>query len=164
MLFRSVEELRPTLLDNMGLFAALRWQVKAACARSGAKCTEHYPDEEMQFTPQASIGIFRTVQESLTNILKHADAKTIDLSVATMNGYLILQISDDGKGLPAHRLKAIGSHGLASMRHRITALGGHWEIGSATGGGTLITVRIPLSQIIVGENIGEPATADIPTA
>jgi len=148
---RVVEELRPTLLDNMGLFAALRWQLKAACTRSGAKCTESYPQDELQFTPQAAIGIFRTVQESLTNILKHAQAKSIDLSVAALNDFLVLQISDDGKGLPAPRLRAIGSHGLASMRHRIMALGGQWEINGKEGGGTIITVRIPLSRILLQE-------------
>jgi signal transduction histidine kinase len=156
---RVVEELRPTLLDNMGLFAALRWQVKSAAARSAANCTESYPEEEMRFTPQASIGIFRTVQESLTNILKHAQAKSIDLTVEIINDYLIVRISDDGKGLPEHRLQAIGSHGLASMRHRITALGGQWDISSRNGGGTEIMVRIPLSRIVMKETETEDSPA-----
>jgi signal transduction histidine kinase len=129
----------------------MRWQVKSTAARSGATCSESYPDEELHVTPQASIGIFRTVQESLTNILKHAQAKSIDVRVKIVDDFLILQIADDGKGLPAHRLHAIGSHGLASMRHRIMALGGHWSIDGRSGGGTTISVRIPLSRILMRE-------------
>ena len=126
--------------------------------RSGATCTESYPEEELQITPQAAIGIFRTVQESLTNILKHAEAKSIDLSVEIVSDYFTVQISDNGKGLPAHRAKAIGSHGLASMRHRIMALGGQWEIDSGSGG-TVVTVRIPLSRILSKEAAAEELTA-----
>ena len=145
---RVVEELRPTLLDNMGLFSALRWQLKESCGRAGIKCTEEYPDEELQIMPHASIAIFRTVQESLTNILKHSGAKNVDLAVEELEGELVIQISDDGKGLPANRLKSLGSHGLASMRHRITSLGGRWNVANLPAGGTLISARIPLANVL----------------
>ena len=148
---RVVEELRPTLLDNMGLFSALRWQVKETCGRAGIKCGEKYPDEELQIMPHASIAIFRTVQESLINILKHSGAKSVDLAVEVLGSELVMQISDDGKGLPADRLKSLGSHGLASMRHRITSLGGRWTIGNLSAGGTVITARVPLSNILLSE-------------
>lgn len=149
---RVVEELRPTLLDNMGLFSALRWQLKESCGRAGMKCTEQYPDEELQIMPHASIAIFRTVQESLTNILKHSGAKNVDLAVEVLEGELVIQISDDGKGLPANRLKSLGSHGLASMRHRITSLGGRWNVANVPAGGTLVTARIPLSNILLQQS------------
>ena len=103
----------------------------------------------MRFTPEAAIGIFRTVQEALTNILKHAGAKTVDLSVQVLDGFLVLQITDDGKGLPPARLRALGSHGLAAMRHRISALGGNWEIHSPPDGGTVVAARIPLAKILL---------------
>src|SRR6202042_2556917 len=70
---RVVEELRPTLLDNMGLFTALRWQYKETCRRNGLRCTETIPENEMKFSPDAAIGVFRIAQEALTNILKHAE-------------------------------------------------------------------------------------------
>lgn len=145
---RVVEELRPTLLDNMGLFAALRWQVKEACTRSGLTCTERYPAEELHLLPPAAIAIFRTVQEALTNILKHAGATSFDVEVETHEHELVLQISDDGRGLSADRLKSLGSHGLAAMRHRIESLGGRFKISNLPGGGALIAARVPLDKIL----------------
>src|ERR1700730_4549329 len=77
---RVVENLRPTLLDNLGLFPALRWQVADSCGRVGLNCTERYLPEELSLTPEASIAIFRIVQEALTNILKHAQARNAQIS------------------------------------------------------------------------------------
>jgi signal transduction histidine kinase len=148
---RVVEELRPTLLDNMGLFTALRWQFKETCRRAGLKCTESIPDAEPKFNPDAAIGVFRIAQEALTNILKHAEAKTADLVISMEDGVFALRVSDDGKGIPPNRLQTITSHGLASMRHRITALGGSWDVKSPSGGGTVVTAQIPLQRMLATE-------------
>jgi signal transduction histidine kinase len=148
---RVVEELRPTLLDNMGLFAALRWQFKETCRRTGLECTESIPDSELKFNPEAAIGIFRIAQEALTNILKHAEATSAELSIDIEDDTLVLRVSDDGKGIPSYRLKTDTSHGLASMRHRITALGGRWEFESPSSGGTIVTAQIPLSRMLSQE-------------
>ena len=145
---RVVEELRPTLLDNMGLFAALRWQFKETCRRAGLKCTETIPETEPRFTPDAAIGAFRIAQEALTNILKHAEAKSADLYVGIEGDSFVLRVSDDGKGIPSTRLKTDTSHGLASMRHRIAALGGTWEVQSPAAGGTLVLALIPLARML----------------
>jgi signal transduction histidine kinase len=146
---RVVEELRPTLLDNMGLFTALRWQFKETCRRTGLRCTESIPDSELKFSPDAAIGVFRIAQEALTNILKHAQAKSADLSVMIADDTLTLQISDDGKGIASGRLANSTTHGLASMRHRISGLGGTWEVRSAPAGGTVVTARIPLERMLM---------------
>jgi signal transduction histidine kinase len=148
---RVVEELRPTLLDNMGLFTALRWQFKETCRRAGLKCTESIPDAEPKFNPDAAIGVFRIAQEALTNVLKHAEAKTADLVISMEGGLFVLRVSDDGKGIPPNRLQTITSHGLASMRHRITALGGSWDVKSPSGGGTVVTAQIPLQRMLSSE-------------
>src|SRR5216684_3560538 len=148
---RVVEELRPTLLDNMGLFTALRWQFKETCRRAGLRCTETIPDSEPKFNPDAAIGVFRIAQEALTNILKHAEAKSADLVIGMDGDTFVLRVSDDGKGIPSNRLQTITSHGLASMRHRITALGGSWEVRSPTAGGTIVTAVIPLPKMLVTE-------------
>ncbi len=145
---RVVEELRPTLLDNMGLFTALRWQFKETCRRAGLKCTESIPDSEPKFNPDAAIGVFRITQEALTNILKHAEAKSADLVIGIESDVFLLRVSDDGKGIPPNRLQTITSHGLASMRHRINALGGSWEVRSPSSGGTVMTAQIPLSRML----------------
>ncbi len=140
---RIIEELRPTLLDNVGLFAALRWQLKVTCGNAGLKCTESYPDEEPTFTSEAAIALFRIAQEAFTNILKHSAAKSMALALRLDGDAIVMQISDDGTGIPAGRLTAIGSHGLASMRHRVRALGGRLDVKSAASGGTNLLVRIP---------------------
>jgi signal transduction histidine kinase len=148
---RVVEELRPTLLDNMGLFAALRWQFKETCRRAGLECTETIPDYEPKFNPDAAIGVFRIAQEALTNILKHAEAKSADLVIGIEGDTFLLRVSDDGKGIPPSRLKTITSHGLASMRHRISALGGNWEVRCPISGGTTVIAQIPLPRMLLIE-------------
>jgi signal transduction histidine kinase len=145
---RIIEELRPTLLDNVGLFAALRWQLKATCGSAGLKCIESYPDEEPTFTSEASIALFRIAQEAFTNILKHSAAKSVDITLNMDSDAIIMQISDDGKGIPAGRLTATGSHGMASMRHRVRALGGRLDVRSAASGGTVLLVRIPAANAL----------------
>ncbi len=146
---RVVEELRPTLLDNMGLFTALRWQFRETCRHSDLRCTETIPDSELKFNPDAAIGVFRIAQEALTNILKHAEAKSAELAIEINADTLVLRVSDDGKGIPSHRLQTSTSHGLASMRHRIAGLGGTWNVNSRAGSGTVITVLLPLAKLLL---------------
>jgi signal transduction histidine kinase len=153
---RVVEELRPTLLDNMGLFAALRWQFKESCRRTGLKCSETIPEAELRFNPDAAIGVFRVAQEALTNILKHAEAKSADLAIDVQNDTFVLRISDDGKGILPNRLQTITSHGLGSMKHRIAALGGTWDVRTPLSGGTIVTARIPLRSMLLGDS-AQPA-------
>jgi signal transduction histidine kinase len=148
---RVVEELRPTLLDNMGLFTALRWQFKESCRRTGLRCTETIPDYELRFSPDAAIGVFRIAQEALTNILKHAEAKSADLAIVIRGDTFSMRISDDGKGIATDRLKTSTSHGLVSMRHRVSGLGGTWEVLSPSTGGTVVTALIPLSRMLLPE-------------
>jgi signal transduction histidine kinase len=145
---RVVEELRPTLLDNMGLFAALRWQFKETCRRTGLQCLEQFPDEEPALDPVAAIGIFRVAQEAMTNILKHAMAKKARMVVKIDAEAFVLEIGDDGRGLAAARLGVLVSHGLGAMRHRVTALGGTWELSTPPEGGTTVTAVIPLHRIL----------------
>ncbi|MFO1469332.1 MAG: CHASE3 domain-containing protein [Steroidobacteraceae bacterium] len=144
---RVVEDLRPTLLDNMGLFSALRWLVKEAATRSGLAISESYPEEELPLRPPAAIAIFRTVQEALTNILKHASATSFDVAVELVDGQLVLQVSDDGRGLSPDRLRSLGSHGLAAMRHRIESLGGKFSIANLSRG-AVVSARVPLAAIV----------------
>jgi signal transduction histidine kinase len=148
---RVVEELRPTLLDNMGLFTALRWQFKETCRRTGLRSIETIPESELKFSPDAAIGVFRIAQEALTNILKHAEATSATLAITIVGDLFTLRVSDDGKGIAAERLNTSTSHGLVSMRHRVNGLGGTWEVVSAPGGGTTVTAKIPLSRMLIRE-------------
>jgi signal transduction histidine kinase len=145
---RVVENLRPSLLDNLGLLPALRSQVADACGRAGLKCIERYPPEELPLTPEASITVFRIVQEALTNIIKHARARTVEVTIESRPPWLVLSIRDDGVGLPLQRLRALRSHGLAAMRQRAAGLGGQWQVRRPAKGGTEIEVRLPLDRVL----------------
>jgi signal transduction histidine kinase len=157
---RIIEELRPTLLDNVGLFAALRWQMKETCGNAGLKCVESYPDEEPRFKSEASIALFRIAQEAFSNILKHSGAKTADISLDMDEETLLMRIADDGIGIPIGQFMAIASHGLASMRHRVRALGGRLDVRSPTSGGTLLIVQIPIANAIAQVVEPEPTSLD----
>jgi signal transduction histidine kinase len=145
---RIIEELRPTLLDNVGLFAALRWQLKETCGNAGLKTIESYPDDEPKFNSEAAIALFRIAQEAFTNILKHSGAKNVDITLDLDEDALVMRIADDGNGIPAGRLTAVGSHGLASMRHRVRALGGRLEVRSPASGGTVLLVRVAAANAL----------------
>jgi len=145
---RVVENLRPSLLDNLGLFPALRWQVSDTCGRAGMECIEQYPAEELQLIPEASIAVFRIVQEALTNILKHSRAELVEITVERQAAWLMIRIRDDGVGIPAAQFQEQRSHGLASMRHRAEVLGGQWQVRSPADGGTEIEVRLPLERVL----------------
>jgi len=153
---RIIEELRPTLLDNVGVFAALRWQLKETCGNAGLDCVASFPEEEPRFTSEAAIALFRIAQEAFTNILKHSAAKSMDITLEIDGDAIVMQITDDGKGVPASRLNAIGSHGLASMRHRVRALGGRLDVRSPASGGTAILVRVPRVNALQGVAESEP--------
>ena len=157
---RVVENLRPSLLDNLGLFPALRWQVADACGRAGVKAIERYPRQELSLTGEASITVFRIVQEGLTNILKHARADTAEISIETHAGWLLITIRDDGVGLSPERLRAPRSHGLAAMRHRAASLGGTWQVRRPPAGGAEVEVRLPLERVLTAS----AATTETPLA
>ncbi len=145
---RIIEELRPTLLDNVGLFAALRWLLKETCGRAGLVCIESYPDDEPKFSSEAAIALFRIAQEAFTNILKHSGAKSMDITVDLDEESIVMQISDDGRGMAAGKSTDVGSHGLASMRHRVRALGGLLDVRSPASGGATLLVRIPAQRAL----------------
>lgn len=148
---RVVEQLRPSLLDNLGLFPALRWQVANSCGSAGLKCVEHYPQEELPFTSEAAITVFRIVQEALVNIVKHAKARTVHIRVDARAPSLVIGIRDDGIGMPPAGPQALRDFGLAGMRHRVTALGGEWQLRAAAQGGTEIEMRLPLDRLLEQE-------------
>ena len=146
---RVIESLRPTLLDNLGLVPALNWQVAEACERAGLRHIERYPQQQMELTAQASIAVFRIVQEALANVLKHARAGSVEVSLEIAPPWLLVRVQDDGVGVPPKRLRALQAHGLAAMRHRARALGGLWEIQTPRAGGTRVEVRLPLERVLL---------------
>jgi len=146
---RIIEELRPTLLDNVGLFAALRWQLKETCGNAGLNCTETYPHEEPRFKAEASIALFRIAQEACRNIIQHAAAHSVSMSLDIDDKMLNMRIVDDGSGISPENFNSVASHGLASMRHRARALGGKVDIRRRENGGTDVFVQIPIENAVM---------------
>ena len=143
---RVVETLRPTLLDNMGLVPAVQWIGQEICSRAGLKLTEQYPDQVPQLDEDAAIAVFRVIQEALTNVVKHANASEVSLTMALSDDALTIHIHDDGVGI-ASRHASRSSHGLASMQHRVTSFSGTWRITAPPTGGTAIDITLPLARI-----------------
>ena len=143
---RIIEELRPTLLDNVGFIAAVRWQLKGTCARAGLKCNEYFPGEEPRLNPDAAIALFRIAQEAFANLIKHSGAKTVDVALDIDNDTLVFRITDDGKGISGAN-RSGGLHLLASMRHRVRALDGTFDVSPSPTGGVL-DVRIPVARAL----------------
>lgn len=143
---RVVEQLRPTLLDNLGFYAAARWLVEETCEAAGLKAEMDLALPEPLLSKEVGIALFRVLQESLLNVTRHARAGrvTIKVSMDVPSNVMHLRVADDGVGLSAERLKSLGSHGLGIMRHRISATGGRFSVRSAPGRGTEIAVEAPV--------------------
>jgi len=164
---RVVEELRPTLLDTMGLLAALRWQTEETCRRADLRCTERFPDEEPPFNRAGAIALFRVVQEALANVAKHAQASEVDIALELTDRDVVVTVQDNGVGAASADLTRPRSHGIAGLRHRIHVLGGGLDISSTPNRGTTIRVRVPLASVIrtTGANDGDSGTfATLPWA
>jgi signal transduction histidine kinase len=144
---RVVEELRPTLLDTMGLVAALRWQSEETCRRADLRCTERFPEEEPQFNRAGAIALFRVVQEALANVAKHARASEVDIALELTDRDVVVTVRDNGAGAARTDLNRPRSHGIAGIRHRIQVLGGRLDIASEPGRGTTVRATVPLASV-----------------
>ncbi len=145
---RVIESLRPTLLDNVGLVAALRWLVDESLRRAGIACEERYPEKMPELSPDARIAVFRAVQECLMNITKHAKAKSVLLTVTSNERELSVVVRDDGVGIDEARIETPQSHGILGIRHRIESLNGSLVIRSLGHGvGTECGFTLPLERI-----------------
>jgi signal transduction histidine kinase len=145
---RVVEQLRPTLLDNLGFYAAARWLTEETCTAAGLKSELDLPLPEPQLPKDVGIALFRILQESLQNVTRHAHASrvTITVSMEQSRKALRLIVADDGVGLSADRLRTLGSHGLGIMRHRMRAINGQFRVHSTMGQGTQIAVIVPILE------------------
>jgi signal transduction histidine kinase len=144
---RVIEQLRPSLLDNMGLVAALKWQAGEICSGANLALTEHYPEIVPPIAPDTAIAIFRIVQEALTNIVKHAHATQVTIALLADDDQLTLRIEDNGVGIIADRQHLMGSHGIAGMRHRVKSYGGRFSIEQRATKGTSLVASLPMSNV-----------------
>jgi len=150
MTIRAVQristELRPGLLDDLGLSAAMEWQAEEFQNRTGIKCELTLGSEDIVLDQERSTAIFRIFQETLTNITRHANATNVNASLKEENGKLVLEVEDNGKGITEEQISHPKSFGLMGIRERALGFGGKVEIKGIPGEGTTVTVSIPVDK------------------
>lgn len=139
-------DLRPGVLDYLGLAAAIEWQVHEFQKRSATQCQLGLPIEEIPMDGTCSTAMFRIFQETLTNIARHAHATKVKINLEENDGSAILEVADNGRGIRQSNLFDPKSLGLLGMRERALLLGGEVSIRRNDGEGTTVTVRIPLRR------------------
>lgn len=142
---RIASELRPSLLDDLGLPAAMEWHMEEFERRSGISKELYIPETEIRLPNTLKIGIFRIFQESLTNVARHSEATRVAVSLVEKEKQLILTITDNGKGFEEKRgiKKTLG---LLGMKERSQMMGGQYSIAGIEGKGTTVTVIVPLPE------------------
>lgn len=142
---RIASELRPSLLDDLGLVAAMEWHMEEFERRSGILKELYIPETEIQIPDSHKIGIFRIFQESLTNVARHSQATKVAVSLVEKEKKLVLTIRDNGKGFEEKR-STKKTLGLLGMKERSQMMGGQYSISGSPGEGTIVTVTVPLTQ------------------
>ena len=143
--------LRPAVLDDLGLIPALEWLFRQLNDQTELKVTFDHADLP-PIPPDVAIGIFRIVQEALTNVLRYADTREAEVKLALKDETVLLHIADRGKGFTGSSISTGRSTGISAMRERATLLGGQFAIVSKPGQGTIVSVSIPFRKISVPEN------------
>jgi signal transduction histidine kinase len=141
---RLATELRPGLLDTAGLLAALEWQANEFQTQTGIQCRVKAAIKETLWDQDLNTAFFRIFQETLTNIIRHADATKVQVRLAEMSGYLVLEVKDNGRGISEAEINNTRSIGLLGMRERAALLNGEVRFTGNPGKGTTVRVRIPL--------------------
>ncbi len=140
---RISTELRPGILDHLGLTAAIEWQVCEFQKRTGINCELKIESGDIRIDADCSTTIFRILQEALTNIIRHAKSKKVIVKFYLDKGCLHLDVLDNGIGMDIKKISTRPTYGLTGMRERVRALKGEVSIESTTGKGTTIRVMIP---------------------
>lgn len=143
MVRRIATELRPGVLDHLGLAAALEWQANEFQTRTGIRCDVKSRGPTRQLDQNVNTALFRIFQETLTNVIRHAGATHVLVNLKEADGRIILEVRDNGRGIAEDKMANPKSMGLLGMRERAALLGGTFRIGPGAGGGTLVAVSIP---------------------
>ncbi len=147
-LSQLITELRPEIIDNLGLLPAIEWQVKEFQKRTGINCQLKLSVKNLKFNNEYSTAIYRIVQESLTNVLRHSQANKVKINIRQSNEFLKIEIKDNGIGIGQQQIDAMNSFGLVGMKERAIILGGELQISGKPGHGTTLIVSIPISKMV----------------
>jgi two-component system sensor histidine kinase UhpB len=140
---RIARELRPEVLDDLGLQSALRSLCTVAAAHPGLRVDRRLELADADLTPEVELVVYRIAQESLTNVLRHSEASSVLVALSTVDGGLRLVVRDDGRGLPAG--VGAGGAGITGMRERALLIGGRLTVTALQSGGTEVRLDVPLA-------------------
>lgn len=144
---RIATELRPGVLDHLGLAAALEWQANEFQNRTGIKCEVHSDLRDLMLDPELSTTLFRIFQETLTNVIRHAGATHVSVQLRQADGKILLQVRDNGRGISRAEIANPSAMGILGMKERAALLGGQFQIASMVRSeGTQVAVSIPLQR------------------
>jgi two-component system sensor histidine kinase UhpB len=145
---RITSKLRPGILDELGLVPAIEWQTEEFKKLTGIDCSLSLPSYEIKLDKDKSTAIFRVFQEALTNVVRHASARRVSITIKTVNKNLLLEVTDNGFGISSEQVKNPKSLGIISMKERALILGGEVSIEGIPNKGTTVTVEIPLYDVV----------------
>jgi signal transduction histidine kinase len=140
---RLVTELRPAVLDDLGLVAAIEWQCQDFQKRTGIPCTCVTSADDIAMEAKRATALFRICQEALTNTARHAQATAVTVKLEAWNDFLRLVVADNGLGIPDTKVSDRQSLGLLGMQERVALLGGEIAIQGNPEKGTTVTVWLP---------------------
>lgn len=140
-------DLRPSILDDLGLETAIDWQLQEFAAHSGCHTSLVLGNQELGLDRERNTAIFRIVQETLTNVARHAKATHVDVALGIANAQLILTVKDNGIGITEDKIVSSDSIGLIGMQERAGSFGGQVTIEKRKKGGTLVTLTMPLATV-----------------
>lgn len=155
-----VTELRPGILDDLGLVPALEWQAGEFQRRTGVRCNFSADVPERQWDDDITTALFRIFQETLTNVLRHAQATKVDVHLFTDAGQLVLEVADNGRGITESEISNTRSIGLLGMRERAALLGGEISFSGSPGRGTTVVIRLPIPQSTRTDENSDEDSAD----
>jgi signal transduction histidine kinase len=149
---RISDELRPGVLEELGLVKTLKSEAREFKEHTGIPCLFETNMGKAKFDRAGSVAIFRIAQAALTNIARHANASRARMTLVKRAHHLVLTVNDNGKGIAKKRVSSSSSLGIIGMRERALALDGLLSLKGLTGKGTTLTVRIPLSRVLIGHD------------
>jgi PAS domain S-box-containing protein len=141
---RIATELRPGMLDDLGLVPAMEWQLQEFQKRSGIRCKFTSSLEQVALDAQEATVLFRIFQEALTNVARHASATQVEVSLDEEQGYVCLRVQDNGRGITEGEVNGSRSFGLQGMRERVLLRSGEFHIQGTPGQGTTLVIKLPL--------------------
>jgi PAS domain S-box-containing protein len=145
---RICSDLRPSVLDHIGLTAAIEWQVQEWQEKTGVRCSTSSTIDDESVDAGRATAAFRVLQEALTNVARHAQATSVRVRLWTEGARLRLEVRDNGCGIPEATIGESTSLGLLGMKERVLSFGGTVEVHGASGEGTTVEVSIPLEEIV----------------